>query len=102
MNATATVDNGTTYTQEDVDLGCKVIATTITVIAWIAAAAFAWSFSGFWMVLLMYMLANIVAYIASVLAGFGIDMVLPVEGKAAIGRAAGTVAGTLTGWFTRK
>ena len=106
MNATttstSTVDNGNNYTQEDVVLGCDVIATAITVLSWVAAAMFAWSFSGFWMVLLMYILGSLIAYLAAILAGFGIDAVMPIEAKAAVGRAAGSVANTITGWFSRK
>lgn len=97
---TATVDNGTEYTQEDAVLGGKIVGWTLNILGWCAAAAIAWSFSGFWMVLLAYIISSLVIGLLNIAIAIGLGMCVPESGFAAIGKAAFSVQNTVTGWFT--
>ena len=46
-------------------LARKAAKWIIQIVAWFIACAVAWSFSGFWMVLVMYMLMQLLMYFAS-------------------------------------
>lgn len=86
--STTTVDNDTTYSQEDAVLGGKVVGWTLNILSWCAAAAIAWSFSGFWMVLLAYIISTIVLELLKAALAIGLALYVPESGFAAVGRAA--------------
>lgn len=95
-----TIDNGNTYTAEDTVLGAEILGYTIGLIGWIVACLVAWSFTGFWAVLGMYLLMSIVMALLSWLISLAVALALGEERLAALGAFCSTTADTIVGWFT--
>ena len=101
-NNTTTLDNGQDFVAEDAVLGATVVSWAINILSWIVAAAIAWSFSGFWMVLLMYLLSSLIMGILALLAKLALAMTVDDATFASLGRGINTAINSVTGLFSRK
>ena len=103
MNANATtLDNGNDFCHEDAILGAKVIGWTLNVMAWAIAAAIAWSFSGFWAVLLAWVFFTLLLELLKLaIALFVVVPNVSEEQYAAVGRFAAQPLGALRNLFRR-
>lgn len=95
-----TIDNGNTYTTEDAVFGAECLGYAIGLFGWIVTCLVAWSFTGFWAVLGMYILMSILMWILSMLISMLAAWALGAEGLATIGSFVSTTSDTVVGWFT--
>lgn len=99
--STTTVDNGTEYTQRDVNMGKRIVAACLDAICVVVSLAIASCFAAWWSMLLAFIISLLILGYAEMLAALAIDFTVSEESFASIGKAAYSVTSTVTGWFTK-
>ncbi len=100
MDTTFTEDNSVAV--EDVLLGSQLVGYTLGLMATVASMAIAWSFSGFWLVLIMYVISTIILALLAGLATAGVCYAIGMPGLATVSQAAKPVISRISSFFTTK
>jgi hypothetical protein len=90
------------FNQQDLETGHKVIGYALKLLAWGTALAVAWACSSFIMGVIMFIITSLIMLLLTAVVHIGIMFKVEPTTVASLGRTVGGLTGRVSSLFTRK